>query len=171
MTQPPLVDFLTLDTNTPGRWVLTFPAPDKILSINTAKHWRVTAPNKKTWREAMYAYAQHAHLPQGLTRARIDVVLQFPTAGRRDTPNYQPYSVKALVDALGPGRQYRSRSAAGGIVTELGYGLIPDDDPDHLDGPHLTFGPPIGRKKGYGRVTVTITDVSDNASSRVDTHL
>lgn len=160
MTQLPLVDFLAVDTATPGTWTLHFPAPDKILSINTAKHWRVTAPNKKTWRDAMYVYAQQAHLPKGLTRARIDVVLQFPTAGRRDTANYLPYSVKALVDALGPGRQYRSRSAGVGMVTELGYGLIPDDDPVHLDGPHLTFGPPIGRRKGYGRVTITITDLT-----------
>ncbi len=147
------------DTDTAGNtvWRLQFPAPAKILSINTAKHWRVTSPNKKTWRQAMYTYAHHAHLPTNAPHIRVDVHIQFPTGARRDPPNYHPYVAKPIVDALGPGRTYTSRSAGVGRVTEPGYGLIADDDPTHLDGPHITIGPPVGRLHGYGVITVTIT--------------
>jgi hypothetical protein len=163
MTQLPLVDFLATDTTTPGVWVLQFPAPAPMTSVNQRGHWAADSTLRRTWRDAVYAYAHHAHLPKGLGRVRIDIALQFPAAGRRDTANYHPTIGKPCVDALGPGRRYRSKKSANGWVTELGYGFIADDTPQHLDGPHITFGQPIGRKRGYGRVTITITDLTENA--------
>ena len=143
-------------------WTISFPAPARMLSTNTVKHWRTTGPVKKAWREAMFVHAKHAKLPQGLRRVRIDIEMRFPVAARRDAPNYHQYLAKPLVDALGPGRAYTIRTGklAGTRVTEVGYGLIPDDTAQHLDGPHLTIGAPVGRKAGYGAVVVTITDLS-----------
>jgi hypothetical protein len=168
MSQPPLVDFLTADAfeDDAGHrwWVLTFPAPAPITSVNRRDHhWAVGAEQRRLWREAVYTYVRQARLPTGLTKVRIDIQLCFPTGARRDEANYHPTVAKPIVDALGPGRAYRSRAARTGTVSEVGYGLIPDDTPAHLDGPYITFGPPIGRNKGYGRVTITITELTGAA--------
>jgi hypothetical protein len=163
VTQLPLVDFLstaeTTDDAGHRRWVLTFPAPGPIVSINAERnqHWGSTGPARRVWRDAVYSYVRHAKLPTGLARVRVDLCLQFPTNARRDTSNYEAPIAKPCVDAIGPPIRY---TRSGKTVTGLGYGLIPDDTPDYLDGPHITFGPPIGRKKGYGRVTLTITDLT-----------
>jgi hypothetical protein len=150
-------------TSTPGVWTITFPAPAKLMSVNTVKHWRVTSPVKKAWREAMYVHAKAAKLPTGLRRVRVDVELRFPSAGRRDAPNYHPYVVKPLVDALGPAREYviRKGRQAGTTVREPGYGLIADDTAEYLDGPFVRLGTPArDRAMPFGQVVVTITDLS-----------
>lgn len=147
----------------PRTWTLTVPAPAELMSFNTNKHWRVTSPVKREWRNATFLLAQSAQLPTGLGRVRIDVELRFPRGGRRDAANYHPYVVKPIVDALGPGREYtvRQGARAGTTVVECGYGLIPDDTETYLDGPYPKIGQ-VADQKRYprGLAIVTITDLS-----------
>jgi hypothetical protein len=149
----------------PGWWRLTFPAPDKLMSVNTGKHWRQTGPVKKAWREAMFTYAGMAHLPKGLSRIRVDIELRFPTRGERDASNYHHYCGKPTVDALGRARLYQIQKGkrAGEWVNEPGYGLIPDDNPKKFlhceDCPHLRVSDELGAKP-FGTAVVTITDLS-----------
>lgn len=149
----------------PGRWVITLRAPQPMTSANTRNtHWRTLSAAKRDLRELMYRQLQAIHAPKGLDRVRIDIELRFPRNARRDPPNYHPYVAKPLVDALSPTREYtRKRNGALVPVTELGWGMIPDDNPRHLhcqECPHLTLGP-SGKIPGYpyGQITVTITDV------------
>jgi hypothetical protein len=79
------VEYLT-DEDEEGRrrWVLRFPAPDVMLSVNGNPHWRRTAPIRKTYREAMFVHLKAAKLPTGLAKVRIGIVLRFPTAAKHD---------------------------------------------------------------------------------------
>lgn len=131
-------------------WTLTVVAPCEWLTANMIlgeldKYAR--ARIVKAWRQATYVAAFDARLPTGLDRVRIEVEARF--RGRppvRDRSNLDP-TIKACVDGLGPAR---GRSA--------GWGLIPDDDDKHLDGPHLTIGPPLPldghRSKGLLNITI-----------------
>lgn len=141
-----------------GTWTITFPAPDRMLSVNGNPHWRRTSPVRKAFREAVYVYAKQARLPVGLARVRLDFVLRFPSAGRRDAANYHGNVVKPCVDALGPAID---TVRAGKRIVAVGYGLIPDDTAEYLDGPHVTLGEPVRDKAmPYGQITVVITDLS-----------
>jgi hypothetical protein len=144
--------------STDGWWRITFPAPDRMLSVNGNPHWRCTSAIRKAFRDAMYLYAKAAKLPVGLNRVRLDFILRFPTAGRRDAANYHGVVVKPCVDALGPPIDTIRR---GKPLKAVGYGLIADDTAEYLDGPHVTLGEPVRDKAmPYGQVTVTITDLS-----------
>jgi hypothetical protein len=151
----------------PQSWTITLPAPDRMMSVNTAKHWRVTSPVKAAWRKAMFDAAGKAKLPTGLTRVRIDIELRFPTRGDRDASNYHHYVGKPLVDGLGRGRLYQvlKGKRAGTWVNEPGYELIPDDNPrKHLhceDCPHLRVAHDDRGPRPYGEVVITITDLSE----------
>jgi hypothetical protein len=142
----------------PGWWRITFPAPDRMLSVNGNPHWRRTSAIRKAFRDAMYLYAKAAALPVGLGRVRLDFVLRFPTAGRRDAANYHGVVVKPCVDALGPPIDTVRR---GKPLRAVGYGLIPDDTAEFLDGPHVVLGEPVrDRSMPFGQVSVTVTDLS-----------
>lgn len=143
-------------------WTLTFPAPAKMLSANHRIHRMAASKNRKQWREAVVTYARAAKLPRDLTRVRIGIELRFPTKLDRDPPNYHGNVAKPCVDALGPGRRYRSKGA---VVVEPGHGVIPDDNPRYLhcqECPHLRIGPATGRNPAapYGQVVITITDLT-----------
>lgn len=143
-----------------GTWTLEFDAPAEFLTANVAlkKHWRVKQAITKAWRERAFRAAQQAHLPKGLRRIRIDVVLRFPTRRSRDLPNYES-ALKPVVDGLGP---QLVRNTKRGVEISVGYGLIPNDTPEYVDGPHLSFGEPLPRSPMPvpGRVLLTITDLS-----------
>lgn len=141
-------------------WTLRFPAPAEMLSVNGNPHWRRTSPVRKTWREAVFVHAKAAKLPVGLTKVRIDVLLRFPTNGRRDAANYHGNCVKPLVDAMGPPI---NTVRAGKPIVAPGYGLIADDTAEFLDGPFVRLGPKVADPKAcpFGEVLVTITDLSE----------
>jgi hypothetical protein len=89
---------------------------------------------------------------------RIDVELRFPTAGRRDAANYHGNVIKPLVDACGPAID---TVRGGKRISAVGYGLIPDDTAQYLDGPYVRLGEPARDKAmPFGQVVVTITDLS-----------
>lgn len=147
-------------------WTLAFPAPDRMLSVNSGhQHWRRTSPIHKTWREAVYLHAKAAKLPVGLGRARLEFTLRFPRAGRIDVGNYYTHVIKPCVDALGPAI---NRTRAGKPVVAVGYGLIPDDTAEYLDGPYLRLGKPVRDKTApLGEVVITITDLTGESHGEV----
>jgi hypothetical protein len=151
------------------RWILTFPAPAKMLSANSRPYWRTARANAKEWREAVYLHAKAAKLPTGLRKVRIDFVLRFPTAAKHDAGNYYTTVVKPAVDAVGPQRiqQVKKGARAGQTVVEVGHGLIRDDTPEFLEGPFATVGPKVDDRKvfPFGQVVVTITDLSGEVAA------
>lgn len=151
-------------TDTDGRaiYILRFPAPAEMLSVNGNPHWRRTSPVRKAWREAVFVHAKAAKLPVGLARVRLDVVLRFPREGRRDAANYHGNVVKPLVDAFGPPINTVRQGKA---ISAPGYGLIADDTAEYLDGPFVRLGAKVADPKRcpFGEVIVTITDLSEVA--------
>ncbi len=150
-------------------WTLTFPAPDRMLSGNVRVYWRTRHSLTTSWREALAVHARAAKLPKGLDRVRLDFVLRFPDARKdRDALNYYPLTVKPAVDGLGPEfrQQIKRGKRAGQESFQPGHGLIVDDTPAHLDGPHITLGPKVDDPKRcpFGQVVVTITDLSGVAA-------
>lgn len=127
-------------------WTVTIPAPCEWLTANDRRHRLVQAKLIKIWRMASATYARQARLPTGLAKVRIDAVVRF--AGRppvRDTGNLEP-TLKAVVDGLGPARTISRTDRATGVRRRFyspGYGLVPDDDARHVDGPHIEIGDPL----------------------------
>ena len=140
-------------------WTLSVPAPTKMLSANSRIHHLTASRSRKAWREAAFTYAQQAKLPTGLDRVRIDVALHHTVSRDRDDANWHPYVLKPIVDGLGPQMVRRKRN--GDMQVDVGYGLIPDDTPAHLDGPFPVLGEKVSRKDyPFGLTVVTITDLS-----------
>ncbi len=161
----PVVDATAPVTYTTGEdrdghatWTLTFPAPTAMISVNGNPHWRKTSPARKAFREAMFVHAKAAKVPVGLSRVRVDIVLRFPTGGRRDAGNYHGNVAKPLVDAIGPAI---NTVRGGKPVVAPGLGVIADDTAEFLDGPFLTLGPKVDDPKRcpFGQVVVTISDL------------
>jgi hypothetical protein len=168
----------------PGVWRLLVPAPCQWISANDGLHWGARDRLATRWRETTHLLLVGLHgphrPPKGLARVRVDVELHFRDRRPRDAANYHP-TVKPVVDALGPPfvrppSRLRHRGASA-----PGYGLIPDDTPAHLDGPHVTIGrlwrevapgppPRPGSAASFARrrpggLTVTITDLSHEEAS------
>ncbi|WP_203823076.1 hypothetical protein [Paractinoplanes ferrugineus] len=140
-------------------WTLAIPAPAKMLSANAKPHHRVAGVTRKAWREAAFTYAQQAKLPTGLERVRIDVALHHTVNRDRDDANWHPYVLKPIVDGLGPQKISRQRNDK--VRVDVGYGLIPDDTPAHLDGPFPSLGEKVSRTEyPLGLAVVTVTDLS-----------
>ncbi len=140
-------------------WQLIIPAPAAMFTENTTKHWRVTGPAVKAWREASFVYATKARLPKGLARVRIDVVLHFADARERDALNLHKYVVKPIVDGLGKPRTVTTKT---GVRVEPGYGLVADDTPRYVDGPYPTIGAKVDKTvHPLGLAVVTVTDLSE----------
>lgn len=135
-------------------YILSIPVPGDWINANDHRHWAKQAALVRTWRAASYMAARGAKLPKGLAKVRIDARLRFRTSRHRDAPNYHP-TLKAVVDGLATSKRQGSP----------GYGLIADDTPAYLDGPHITFAEPIPRSPyaPAGALTLTITDLSGEA--------
>lgn len=115
---------------------LTIPAPAKWLNSNDRLHWGPRAKLTKSWRQAAHVYARQARLPKGLGRVRIDAQVHKTTGNSFDAMNLYP-TLKAVVDGL------------------VDYGLVVDDNNDHVTGPFITDG---GRRE-KALVVLTITEI------------
>lgn len=132
------------DTRT---WTLIFNAPAPWLNANK-RYKRRPSADIRTWRNAANQFAKAGNLPRGLTRVSIAAEVQFPADGRRrDAHNYFP-TVKACVDGL------------------VDHGLIPDDRKEHLHSTSISEGDSLPKRPmgPYGRMTLTITDLSEVSS-------
>jgi hypothetical protein len=139
-------------------WRLTIVAPARWLSANDQANWYAKVGPIRQWREAAYWAAVQAKLPKGLGRVHITATLHFTDRRRRDADNLHP-TLKPIIDGLGP---QRVRVVRGMPRVALGYGLIPDDTPEHLT-TTLTIGEPLPRKPMFrGTVELHIEDRSDH---------
>lgn len=124
---------------------ILLPAAD-VINANDREHWRKRAHRAKAIRDVAKKTAVVTRVPH-LTRARIDVVIDFPDRRRRDTHNLMP-TVKPIVDGL------------------VDAGLLPDDDTRHLTGPHLHPGEHLSPERVGQRTftfTITATDLEEDA--------
>lgn len=94
----------------------------KWINANQKLHWGDSSPQVRSWRHAVAVAAFNADVPSGMDYAQIHGFVFKPTARIYDPANLAP-TMKAIVD---------------GLVQN--YGLLPDDDYLHLDGPHLHHG-------------------------------
>lgn len=115
---------------------LTIPAPAKWMNSNDRMHWQPKAKLTKAWRQAAHIYARQAKLPKGLARVRTDVQVHKTTPNRCDAMNLYP-TLKAVVDGL------------------VDYGLVMDDNNDHVTGPFIIDG---GRAE-TAKVVITVTEI------------
>lgn len=90
------------------------------LNANDRMHWAQKARVTRTWRQAGLITARQQQLP-AFERIEIRVWVHKTTARRYDAMNLYP-TFKAFVDGL------------------VDYGLIPDDDNEHLLGPIIMQG-------------------------------
>lgn len=137
------------------QWTITIPAPCAWLTANRRGRWPI-AHGTRLWRGAAYQAAQAARLPTGLDRVQITMAARFRgPAPVRDRMNLYP-TVKAVLDGLGPSRVTARTPYA------VGWGLVPDDDDKHVDGPYIVIGMrlPTLRYGDAGHLIVTITDLS-----------
>ncbi|MEV0646043.1 hypothetical protein AB0I28_12335 [Phytomonospora sp. NPDC050363] len=142
-------------------------APAPFMNSNDRLSRWEKARRTKAWRSSAFLLARVNHLPQGLERIRVDAVLYFTTARDRDTSNYE-LTLKPIVDALGPDKSRVSKDKQGRLkrVEAPGWGVIPNDTPKHLSGPHIVLDEiPLGDVLSFGKVQLTITDLTPTVES------
>lgn len=131
-----------------AKWHLEIPAPTQWLDANRRArlHHMQRSRDTAQWRNAAFWTAAAAGLPKGLQRVKITATLHFPTNRHRDRENYYD-AVKPCIDGL----------AAPKKPGQAGWGLIPDDTPEHLAPVvlHLEVGKPAGATK-YGLLVLDI---------------
>ncbi|MES2211005.1 MAG: hypothetical protein V4515_12635 [Chloroflexota bacterium] len=121
-------------------WGLVIPAPAPWLNANRGMHWAERAETVKIWRDAAHIHARAMKLPKALGRIHILATLHFTENRKRDAHNYYP-TLKACVDGL------------------VDYGLIADDNDDHLDGPDIRVGERV-LKRGVVVLTIRALEVT-----------
>lgn len=106
---------------------------EETLTANQRLHWAQRSKLTSALRNKA-AFTKRQQRPDARMEAAVcDVTLAFPDARARDAANWHP-TVKALVDGLVSGP---SRAAMLAATQDWPYGLLPDDDWRHLEGPHL----------------------------------
>lgn len=130
-------------------------------------HWSKEARIAKAWRDAAFN-AYRGRVPANLGRVRFAGQLVFADRTRRDVGNFEP-TVKRLIDALTPLKQYHRKDKKGRLilVVESGIGAIPDDTDEFLErAPEMPVGEPLGRTNPVkGRVIVFITPIPRRSTS------
>lgn len=149
---------MTAPEITARQWSLTIPAPCDWLTANDHDNRWQRASRIRSWRDAAAIYARQAKLPTGLARVRIDAVARFPGRARvRDAANLAP-TLKAAIDGLTPAKVGRGPKRS---YAASGYGLIPDDDDKHLDGPYITIGEPLPVAQRFGTPGVLVLTIRE----------
>lgn len=113
--------------------VVDVPANEWI-SSNSRLHWANKARRTKALRQRAFFLARKAHL-RVETPVLVVAEIGYPRGGRADQSNAAP-TVKACLDGL------------------TDAGVWPDDDSEHVVGPHFTRGPTTATK-GLHRITFT----------------
>lgn len=84
---------------------LSFPAPNKPLSINEANkmHWAAKRRRLEPWRSATQVAWIQAAKKQNLVKGKpclVEIHIPFPDRRRRDPHNYSSTVQKVIIDAL-----------------------------------------------------------------------
>ena len=121
---------LRMASTAPETFTLEIPKLADWLNLNQQLHWAPRNKRAQAWRHGAHIYARKHQLPKGLVRVKIDIYVWKSTRRRYDPHNLMP-TMKHVIDGL------------------VDYGLIPDDNTRHLDGPHPHHG-------GYGRERLVV---------------
>ncbi len=108
------------------------------INANSRHHWAVKAEMTRNWRTMAKLAATNAGLPKNLQRAHMTVWVH--------KTNNRPYDVHNLYGT--------AKAAIDGLVTD--YGLLPDDNNDHLTGPDMRHG----EKRDQAGITITIKEAT-----------
>ena len=107
------------------------------LNLNQQLHWAPRNKRAQAWRNGAHIYARKHRLPKNLQHVRIDAYV-WKSSKRTYDPHNLMATLKPVVDGL------------------VDYGLIPDDNTLHLDGPFIHHG-------GYGpEKLVVVIQPTDN---------
>ena len=130
------------------RWEMTFEYQFESLNKMMRTHWAV---RKKRQEELMAAveYAAPRPLPRFKGKTRLTVIRQWGKRGRAFDPDNLVASCKMLIDCL---KEPKGR-------TKYGLGIIPDDDPEHLELLVKQEKSPDGVHRAIIRFTQGDTDV------------
>lgn len=149
-------------------WILPVRAPAPMRTTNAARrlHWSKTSGERRMLREVVHAEACRAGLPKGLAKVRVAIEVRYPDRIRRDASNLHDQVGKPAVDALGPDRTVKDHRSPTGWRREPGYGLVADDHQDQVEGPLITIGQPVDRRRfPFGGLVITITELSGGADA------
>lgn len=146
-------------------WTLSIMAPcEWILANRNSAHHRYTRSRlTRKWRQAVVDCCKTGGLPNGDNRLElIDVAAIARFRGRApviDRENLRP-TLKAAIDGLTPAKKIRRE---GHTIHVPGWGLIPDDNDEHLAaGTDIRIGDPLPKFvwEGHpGLLIITITEL------------
>ena len=130
------------------RWEMTFEYQFESLNKMMRTHWAV---RKKSQEELMAAvdYSAPRPLPKFTGKTRLTIIRQWGKRGRAFDPDNLVASCKMLIDCL---KEPKGRS-------KYGLGIIPDDDPEHLELLVKQEKSPDGVHRALIRFTQGDTDV------------
>ncbi len=135
------------------QWTVLLPAPAAYLSANDRLNRYTEAKAIKEWRAIAWTTAKRIQLPRGLGRVSVSARIYFPTNRGRDRENYYS-TTKPIIDGL------TAPKRAG----QVGYGLIPDDTPEHLAPVSIDLHVPEVMPHSatrFGLVQLIITDLGE----------
>ena len=107
------------------------------INMNQRLHWAPKAERTRQWRIIARHVAENKGLPKQLDHVRIIAHVHRTDNRSYDCHNYLP-TAKAIVDGL------------------VDYGLLPDDNNDHLEGPDMRRG----QKHAQPGITITIKETT-----------
>lgn len=113
-----------MDSVTSEEIRLELPMLANWINLNQKEHWAPRNKRAQAWRHGAHMIARQNRLPKGLQRAQVDAYVWKSSRRRYDPHNLMP-TLKPVVDGL------------------VDYGLVADDDVEHLVGPFVHHG-------GYG---------------------
>ena len=130
------------------KWEMIFEYQFESLNKMMRTHWAV---RKKRQQELMAAvdYAASRPLPRFKGKTRLTIIRQWGKRGRAFDPDNLVASCKMLIDCL---KEPKGRA-------KYGLGIIPDDDPEHLELLVKQEKSPDGVHRAIIRFTQGDTDV------------
>lgn len=118
-------------TGAPRSWTLRLRHDKLPLSLNDRSHWRAIAETKTALRDHVRLFTRREKIPR---LAAVHVALYWTPRTRRTRDRDNAVATqKPLVDGL---RDYpeRRRTVHGRVIVTPPYvGIVPDDDPAHVD--------------------------------------
>lgn len=132
---------------------------------NISGHWAKNSDGKEILRTLGATHLRTHKIPR-FARARMDVLVSYPSRRIQDVANLYP-TMKAYVDGMVNGiPQYEIVAGKGGVPKKkrktppVEFGILPDDNDVFLSGPHLEWSGKLSGRPGHFRFEVTLTELA-----------